>query len=175
MEENRPKDVTLPETETGPAVPKKKPLRWLYWLVAVVALAVIALWGVKPAYLNYKSGQLVSQNYAPWEMDDDEGSGMSGSETMISELTELFANVGSGKDIKMTIYRLEKALNMADYDMEYYLYADDIEWYLALAYIQNNQFGSARVVLSSIMQDPDSDYADQAEALYRQIENMYFM
>ena len=149
--------------------------RWLKWVLAVVVLALIAYLGIKPAYLNYMSGQLISQNYAPWtpgDYDDDE---MEGNDNVMSELSELFANVGSGNDIKLTVYRLEKAMKMAESDYYYYIYADDIAWYLALAYIQQNQFGSARAMLKKIITDGDSDYVDEAEALYKQIETMFFM
>lgn len=168
-------DVATAETAATDKPRKAGMPRWMKWALAVVVLAVIACMGVKPAYLNYKSGQLISQNFAPWtpgDFDDDE---VDGNDAVMSELSELFANVGSGKDIKLTVYRLEKALKLADSDYYYYLYADDIAWYLALAYIQQNQFGSARAMLKRIMADGDSDYADEAEALYKQIENMLFM
>jgi hypothetical protein len=172
-------DVQVPEQQptASPGTPKKKcPCRWLLWALLIAALvAAVTVFGIKPAYLNYMSGQLISQNYAPWSYDDEDEDGMDRDDQMVDELSELFANVGSGKDIKLTIYRLEKALKNAFYDGDCAFFFDDIAWYLSLAYIQQNQFGSARTLLKSLKDDEDSPYAEQAEALYKQIENMFFM
>ena len=77
--------------------------------------------------------------------------------------------------MKMTTYRLDKALKESETDYEYYQYTSDIVWYLALAYIQENQFGKARTALAAIIKSEDPDYSEQAEKLYKEIENMYFM
>ena len=172
-------DVQTPENQqtTSPGAPKKKcPCRWLVWTLLIAALvAAVTVFGIKPAYLNYMSDRLISQNYAPWSYDEDDDYGIDRDDRMVDELSELFANVGSGKDIKLTIYRLEKALKNAYYDGDCAFFYDDIAWYLSLAYIQQNQFGSARTLLKSLKDDKESQYAEQAEALYKQIENMFFM
>lgn len=166
---------TKQEAPAAAPVKRKSKSNWVTWVALAVVLAVVACFGAKPAYFNYKSGQLISQHYSPWDYEDEYGGGIEGSEDMIDELSELFANVGSGKDIKMTTYRLEKALRMCLDDTEISFFTEDIVWYLSLAYIQQNQFGSARQMLKAILVDPDSPYYDQAEALYKQIESMFFM
>ena len=123
---------------------------------------------------------MISQNYAQWS-PREEGATSRGEvqagDNVVAELSELFDNVGKGKDMKMTIYRLEKALQESETDYDYYQYSDDIVWYLALAYIQNNQFGKARIELLKIIGSHESDYLkiEKAEKLYKEIENMYFM
>ena len=157
--------------------------RWYYWASSIAAVLIVGLFAVKPIYFNYKSNQMISQNYVQWSPRVD-GTGttkgatrgeVEAGEDVVAELSELFDNVGQGKDMKMTTYRLEKALKESETDYDYDEYAADIEWYLALAYIQNNQFGKARTALAAIIESEDPDYSEQAEKLYKEIENMYFM
>lgn len=155
--------------------------RWYYWASSIAAVLIVGLFAVKPIYFNYKSNQMISQNYAQWS-PREEGTTKGASrgevqagEDVVAELSELFDNVGHGKDMKMTTYRLEKALKESETDYEYYQYTSDIAWYLALAYIQENQFGKARKALAAIIESEDPDYSEQAEKLYKEIENMYFM
>ena len=154
---------------------------WIYWVSSIAAVLIIGFFAVKPIYFNYKSDQMISQNYAQWS-PREEGTTKGASrgevqagENVIAELTELFDNVGKGKDMKMTTYRLEKALKESETDYEYYQYTADIVWYLALAYIQENQFGKARTALAAIIESEDPYYLERAEKLYKEIENMYFM
>jgi len=154
---------------------------WIYWVSSIAAVLIIGFFAVKPIYFNYKSDQMISQNYAQWS-PREEGTTKGASrgevqagENVVAELTELFDNVGKGKDMKMTTYRLEKALKESETDYEYYQYTADIVWYLALAYIQENQFGKARTALAAIIESEDPYYLERAEKLYKEIENMYFM
>ena len=105
---------------------------------------------------------------------DESAGGIEAKEDVMDELTNLFANVGADRDIKMTIHLLEGALRKCNYNYEYEFYKDDIVWYLALAYIRQNQFGDARQMLTYLIEE-DSDYAEEAKELYNQIKNMYFM
>lgn len=164
-------------TASTPAASRRP---WIYWASSIAAVLIIGFFAVKPIYFNYKSGQMISQNYAQWS-PREEGATSRGEvqagDNVVAELSELFDNVGKGKDMKMTIYRLEKALQESETDYDYYQYSDDIVWYLALAYIQNNQFGKARIELLKIIGSHESDYLkiEKAEKLYKEIENMYFM
>lgn len=152
--------------------------RWIYRISSIAAVLIIGFFAVKPIYFNYKSGQMISQNYAQWS-PREEGATSRGEvqagDNVVAELTELFDNVGKGKDIKNTTNRLEKALQKSATNYDYYQYSDDIIWYLALAYIQNNQFSEARTELNKIIQSGDSYYLEKAKELYNEIENMYFM
>lgn len=155
--------------------------RWTSWISSIAALFIIAFFAAKPVYFSYKSNQMMSQNYVQWTPRADGASKgasrgeVQAGENVVAELSELFDNVGKGKDMKMTIYRLEKALQESNTDYEYNQYSDDIVWYLALAYIQNNQFGKARTELLKIIESGDPYYLERAENLYKEIENMYFM
>lgn len=166
------------QSASAPAASRRP---WIYWVSSIAAVLIIGFFAVKPIYFNYKSDQMISQNYAQWS-PREEGTTKGASrgevqagENVIAELTELFDNVGKGKDMKMTTYRLEKALKESETDYEYYQYTADIVWYLALAYIQENQFGKARTALAAIIESEDPYYLERAEKLYKEIENMYFM
>ncbi len=171
--------LILEEARKEAAARRKR--RWIYRISSAAAVLIIGFFAVKPIYFNYKSNQMISQNFAQWA-PHEEGASKGASrgevqagENVVAELSELFNNVGKGKDMKMTIYRLEKALQESDTDYDYFQYSDDIVWYLALAYIQNNQFGKARTELLKIIESGDPYYLERAEKLYKEIENMYFM
>ena len=176
--ERRRAGIQIAEEERKPAASRRS---WIYWASSIAAVLIIGFFAVKPIYFNYKSNQLMSQNYAQWTPREDGASKgasrgeVQAGENVVAELSELFDNVGKGKDMKMTTYRLEKALKESETDYDYYQYTADIVWYLALAYIQNNQFGKARTVLAAIIESGDPYYLERAEKLYKEIENMYFM
>ena len=175
--QNQEKERAILEESRKLAIARAR-RRWIYRISSIAAVLIIGFFAVKPIYFNYKSGQMISQNYAQWS-PREEGATSRGEvqagDNVVAELTELFDNVGKGKDMKMTTYRLEKALQESATDYEYYQYSDDIIWYLALAYIQNNQFDKARTELNKIIQSGDSYYLEKAKELYKEIENMYFM
>lgn len=179
-QQNQEKEHAILEESRKLAIARAR-RRWIYRISSIAAVLIIGFFAVKPIYFNYKSDQMISQNYAQWS-PREEGTTKGASrgevqagENVIAELTELFDNVGKGKDMKMTTYRLEKALKESETDYEYYQYTADIVWYLALAYIQENQFGKARTALEVIIESEDPYYLERAEKLYKEIENMYFM
>lgn len=179
-QQNQEKEHAILEESRKLAIARAR-RRWIYRISSIAAVLIIGFFAVKPIYFNYKSDQMISQNYAQWSPREegatsrgDRGEVQAG-DNVVAELTELFDNVGKGKDMKMTTYRLEKALQESATDYEYYQYSDDIIWYLALAYIQNNQFDKARTELNKIIQSGDSYYLEKAKELYNEIENMYFM
>lgn len=175
--QNQEKERAILEESRKLAIARAR-RRWIYRISSIAAVLIIGFFAVKPIYFNYKSGQMISQNYAQWS-PREEGATSRGEvqagDNVVAELTELFDNVGKGKDMKNTTNRLEKALQKSATNYDYYQYSDDIIWYLALAYIQNNQFGEARTELNKIIQSGDSYYLEKAKELYKEIENMYFM
>lgn len=179
-QQNQEKEHAILEESRKLAIARAR-RRWIYRISSIAAVLIIGFFAVKPIYFNYKSDQMISQNYAQWS-PREEGTTKGASrgevhagENVIAELTELFDNVGKGKDMKNTTNRLEKALQESATNYDYYQYSDDIIWYLALAYIQNNQFSEARTELNKIIQSGDSYYLEKAKELYEEIENMYFM
>lgn len=180
-EQNREKEeaIAAEVKKEAPAASAKggSKRRWYTWAASIAAILVLASFTAKPIYFNYKSNQMMSQNYAQWNprVDATSRGEVEAGETVVAELKELFENVGQGKDMKMTTYRLEKALKESETDYEYNQYTPDIVWYLALAYIQENQFGKARTALAVIVESGDPYYYEAALKLYKEIENMYFM
>lgn len=176
-QQNQEKERAILEESRKLAIARAR-RRWIYRISSIAAVLIIGFFAVKPIYFNYKSGQMISQNYAQWS-SREEGATSRGEvqagDNVVAELAELFDNVGKGKDMKNTTNRLEKALQESATNYDYYQYSDDIIWYLALAYIQNNQFSEARTELNKIIQSGDSYYLEKAKELYKEIENMYFM
>ena len=60
---------------------------------------------------------------------------------------------------------------MPKIEYEYSLYADDITWYLALAYLKDHQKDKTIELLKDIVKnDSESELGKKAEALLKEIE-----
>lgn len=145
---------------------KTRGRRWYYWAASIAALFVIGFFAVKPV-LTSKS---LCQDYASanWAPNTTRGGD---DQSVVDTLTVLFNNVSKDKDLEMTIDRLENTLENVDYE----LYLDDINWYLALAYIKESQFTRARTILESIIKDENHRHNQDAKKLYKELKKIPFV
>ena len=87
--------------------------------------------------------------------------------TLVYHLYSLFNERNADKTIK----ELESIYASLDTDETYYLYANDIAWNLALAYIKNDQIDKAIPVLEKLIKDnPDTPIAAKAEELRKKLK-----
>ena len=71
------------------------------------------------------------------------------------------------------IAELEPIYASLDTDYDYHLYANDIAWNLALAYIKGHQKDNAIPILEKIKQDnPDTPLYNKADELIRQLSDL---
>ena len=83
----------------------------------------------------------------------------------------MFNSVGTEKDVAPTIQKLQAIYESIDSEYEYSLYADDIRWYLALAYIKDHQKDKAKNILHSIhIDDEESEFGRNVKELLKGIE-----
>ncbi|MCQ2088260.1 MAG: hypothetical protein MJZ37_09395 [Bacilli bacterium] len=90
---------------------------------------------------------------------------------VVAQLSEMFNGIKDAEDCTGTVKSLEAIYNNLDKEYKYRAYANDIAWYLALAYIKNNQTAEAEKVLAKLVEDnPDTEIADKAQKLLNDIK-----
>ena len=83
----------------------------------------------------------------------------------------MFNGIKDAEDCSGTVKSLEAIYNNLDKEYKYRAYANDIAWYLALAYIKNNHTAEAEKVLTKLVEDnPDTEIADKAQKLLNDIK-----
>lgn len=90
------------------------------------------------------TNDLFTEYYTPYTI---QGESRGGDSDVEKELAELFNQVGTADDVTPIIDRLQTIYDSIDSEYEYSLYADDITWYLALAYLKNEEPEKAKELL----------------------------
>ena len=97
----------------------------------------------------------------------------SGNNELEQELDSLFVEVGTSKEMTPIIDRLQTIHNNIDSEYVYKVSGNDtrIKWFLALAYLKDNQTGKTIELLKSIIKDDKGTYLkENAEQLLRDLE-----
>lgn len=140
------------------------------WGIAIAAMFVLFFglgWGGSRMYMTYRMNTLFDNYYESYESIAQPSRSKGGEGDVEKELTELFNQVGTAKDINPVIERLQTIYDNIDNEYEYSLYEDDITWYLALAYIKDHNVEEAKKLLRTITNNKDYD----VEQLLKEIEN----
>lgn len=122
--------------------------------------------------------EVFNKYYSPYQMTVSRGAD---DEKVLKELAELYNKVGSEKDLAPVIEILEEKLNICHPCLDenkpqgnnfeyakYKYYENDIAWYLALAYLKNNEKGKAEMLLNNLAADGNA----QAESLLKELEGL---
>lgn len=130
---------------------KAKVISMVKWVGSIAAIFILLfgatqLWNKQP-----DTNALFTEYYTPYNPSSVRGGD---DEAVKKELAELYNKVGTEKDITSIIARLQTIydniqLNSNDYS-DYSYYKNDIAWYLALAYIKNNNVGKAEELLKPL-------------------------
>lgn len=90
-----------------------------------------------------------------------------------SELANLFDEVGKTDDIPTVVLRLQSIYDKVDAEYAYRVNGNDVRiaWYLALAYLKNNQQDKALPLLRTIvLDDKGTDLGEKASMLLDELE-----
>lgn len=115
--------------------------------------------------------ELFDSNYSTYSYD----SSIRGDEDslVVTQLTELFNEIKEKEDCSEQITSLEIIYKSLDKGYKYRAFANDIAWYLSLAYVKNKQFKESENVLNKIINDnPDTEIAERAEKLLNDIKSL---
>ena len=134
-------------------------VRWSLSIAAMFILifgVIISLWNKQnnTDVLYAQADNIFEQHYSPYTLQGDSRGNDSDVEI---KLSVLFNQVGTEKDISPVIEKLQKIHDSIDSEYEYSLYADDITWYLALAYLKDHNLGKAKELLKPLVDNGDDD------------------
>ena len=124
-----------------------------------IAAMIILIFGVTTLWNRQSdTDALFKQYYVSPEVSSPRGGD---EDTVKQELTNLFIQVGTEKDITPVINRLQTihdniVADNEEYD-EYKYSQNTIDWYLALAYIKNENLDKAKELLKSLADNGDKD------------------
>ena len=133
-------------------------VRWSLSIAAMFLLifGAVTLWNKQSDtdVLYAQADIIFEQHYSPYTMQGDSRGGDSDVE---KELSVLFNQVGSEKDVTPIIEKLQKIHDSIDSEYEYSLYADDITRYLALAYLKDHNLDKTKELLKSLADNGDKE------------------
>ena len=158
-EQNAKKEKELIQQNT------KNRVRTLVWWATSIAAVFAIFFGYSIDKRHQELTNLVSPYYMQYDVK--ELSRGDTDSTLVYYLYSLFNERNADKTIK----ELESIYASLDTDETYYLYANDIAWNLALAYIKNDQISKAIPVLEKLIKDnPDTPIAAKAEELRKKLK-----
>lgn len=158
-EQNAKKEKELIQQNT------KNSVRTLVWWATSIAAVFAIFFGYSIDKRHQELTNLVSPYYMQYDVK--ELSRGDTDSTLVYHLYSLFNERNADKTIK----ELESIYGSLDTDETYYLYANDIAWNLALAYIKNDQIDKAIPVLEKLEKDnPDTPIAAKAKELKNKLQ-----
>lgn len=158
-EQNSKKEKELIQQNT------KNRVRTLVWWATSIAAVFAIFFGYSIDKRHQELTNLVSPYYMQYDVK--ELSRGDTDSTLVYHLYSLFNERNADKTIK----ELESIYGSLDTDETYYLYANDIAWNLALAYIKNDQIDKAIPVLEKLEKDnPDTPIAAKAKELKNKLQ-----
>lgn len=126
---------------------KAKTISMIRWSLSIAAMFILIFGTTLLWNRQSDSDTIFSEYYTPYTM---QGESRGGDSEVEKELATLFNQVGSADDITPVINQLQKIYDSIDSEYEYSLYADDITWYLALAYLKADSPEKAKALLKPL-------------------------
>ena len=142
---------------------KAKTISIIRWPLSIAAMFILIFGATLLWNRQSDSDTLFSEYYTPYTM---QGESRGSDSDVEKELATLFNQVGTADDITPVINQLQKIYDSIDSEYEYSLYADDITWYLALAYLKADNPEKAKELLEPLA---DKEY-EKAVLLREEIE-----
>ena len=126
-------------------------IRKLRWPLSIAAMFIL-IFGVALLWNNKQSDTeaLFNEYYTPYPAQGTPRSPFGTDSEVKEKLVTLFNQVGTAEDISPVIKELQAIYDSIDSEYEYSLYADDIAWYLALAYLKDDKPEKAKELLKPL-------------------------
>lgn len=154
-------------------IDKKK--SWFSFRRIAVPLSIAAVVIIMFGIFNGNSRQdelndLVTPYYNIYGMDNiargEEDS------AVVTELANIFKSIENSDDCAEMILKLLPIYKSLDKDITYRPYANEVSWYLAIAYIKNDQIPESVKVLNKLVEDnPETEIANKAGELLNKLKN----
>lgn len=154
-------------------IDKKK--SWFSFRRIAVPLSIAAVVIIMFSIFNGNSRQnelndLVTPYYNIYGMDNlargEEDS------AVVTELADIFKSIENSDDCAEMILKLLPIYKSLDKDITYRPYANEVSWYLAIAYIKNDQIPESVKVLNKLVEDnPETEIANKAGELLNKLKN----
>lgn len=144
----------------------------VYWAGSIAAVFIIFFGSIR-FYQITQMDNLFGEYYKPYKVNVVGEPRGNTDEATKKELAALFNQVGTEKDVASTIQKLQTIFESINSESgyEYSLYADDIAWYLALAYLKDHQKDKAIELLKVIVKnDSESEFGKKAQIMLDELE-----
>lgn len=129
---------------------KARIISMVRWPLSIAAMFILIFGATLLWNRQSDTDALFTEYYSSYTL---QGESRGGDSEVEKELTVLFNQVGTEKDISTVIDKLQKIYDSVDSEYEYSLYADDIAWYLALAYLKVDKPEKSKELLKPLAEN----------------------
>ena len=152
----------------GEQTKKTKTISMVRWSLSIAAMFFLIFGATLLWNRQSDADALFTEYYSPYTL---QGESRGGNSDIEKELAVLFNQVGTEEDVSTVIIKLQKIYDSIDSEYEYSLYADDITWYLALAYLKADKPERAKELLKPLAEGHNDFYKAKAKKLIESINN----
>jgi hypothetical protein len=129
---------------------KARIISMVRWPLSIAAMFILIFGATLLWNRQSDTDALFTKYYSSYTL---QGESRGGDSEVEKELAVLFNQVGTEKDISTVIDKLQKIYDSVDSEYEYSLYADDIAWYLALAYLKVDKPEKSKELLKPLAEN----------------------
>ena len=133
-------------------VKKAKTISMVRWSLSIAAMFILIFGATLLWNRQSDTEKLFNEYYSSYTIDHGPIKGGNNSDVE-NELAILFNKIGTEEDISTVIDKLQKIYDSVDSEYEYSLYADDIAWYLALAYLKVDKPEKSKELLKPLAEN----------------------
>ena len=161
-EEQARQSEKLTEDVLTEKVKKPKTISMVRWSLSIAAMFILIFGATLLWNRQSDADTLFTEYYSSYTL---QGESRGGDSDIEKELATLFNEVGTAKVVAPIIDQLQKIHDSIDSEYEYSLYADDITWYLALAYLKDNKPDKVKELLKPLIEKGDKRAKELFDAI----------
>lgn len=142
----------------------------LLWATSIAAVFAI-LFGIYKDQRYRTLDATVTPYYTEYSMSDVSRGDVDS--VAATHIYGLFTQIQNNRSMSDVITELEPIYRSLDDDFTYHPWATDIAWYLALAYIKDDQIDKAILILKKLKEDnPETPIYNKADDLIKKLTNL---